>query len=208
MKHTKFLVISLLLFSASASAAPKEKVYSCAIKKTLGRHFARCTDKSETPLLEDAGQPVQQAGGIHIRDASGTTFDNMTFLSMFGSAAPVILNKGSGHVLSYDTNGEVSKITKVYFDGANCTGNAYAFPPDIVLKNKYLANYQAWPGGAQALKIIGFNGGVVTMLSSFQSDTCSVLNSAMAKPTLVAPASFDSSDPLTLALPLEIVGAQ
>lgn len=178
-----------------ADAQPLIKIAGCSVSKAHGVLSVSCSDGSAAE--------VSDAPSIIVKDANGAALESIAYLSIQSGAGPTILNKTSGHVIAYDWDGSMSKISKVYFDGDNCFGNAYAYFADNTLKNRIAVNNNAYPGGAQGLKITAVNG-VVNMRSYFEAGNCTAWIGGTFKLSTVVPVDFHESDPLTIALPLEL----
>jgi len=168
----------------------------CTATKSRGRLSITCADGSTASFGSSA---------YHIKDGGGVEHADLLFIGNFGAVAPTVLNQASGNVLSYDSSGNITKITRTYFDGPSCTGTPYAYPPDSVVKNKVMLNDNAWPGGAVALKIVGFQGASVNMQSKFESGACTAFPNPVSGMSIVSATTFHATDPLTLTLPLEVV---
>ncbi len=210
MKHASALLLLFFITACKVEDQPAGDVESpaptpahqnmlqaqgCSALKANGRVQVQCSDGS---------QAVFGAPAVHIKDGNGASMDNLLYVGTFTSTQ-VILNTTSHNVLSYDGAGNVTAVTRTYFDGPNCTGNAYTVPPDVVIKNKVMANSQAWPDpSVGALRIVGYSA-MANARSQFQSGACSAFVTQIAHVSQITATSFDSSDLLTLTLPLELV---
>jgi len=184
--------------SAPVTAPPTSmlKAQGCsASKDSEGKAQVQCSDGSQATM----GRPA-----VHIKDINGYSMENLLYIGTF-TATQIVLNTTSHNILSYDANGTITAVTRTYFDGPNCTGHAYTVPPDVVLKNKVMANSQAWPDNSvQALRIVGY-ANTVSAQSQYQSGACSASLGTVTHVTEIAATAFDASDPLTINGPFELV---
>lgn len=207
----KLLLLSLLCLSACE--APEDSVGSGTTKGPKGPPMTAiqangcAVSKSRgilTILCADGSSATSSVPALQVKDGNGVLLDGFVFMSSFGSSATVLLNKTSGHILSYDNAGSVSKYSRVFFDQANCFGRGFVYSSEFTLKNKVMLNNNAWPTNTQALKIVGFSTGRA-LLSQYQNGVCSASVGTTDKYAEVEAADFDVTDPLTLTLPLELV---
>lgn len=210
MKKTLCLILGLNLMGClgsqsaqSPGSAPTTPLKSliatmgCSVSNTNGAFTIQCSDGSSS----SSGSP-----SLHVKDGNGNNYPNLLWAGSMGSASAVLLNTISGTTLVYDGAGSVLSVTETYFDGFNCTGNSYAVPINVVTKNQKLANAQAWPGGTQAFSIVGFSHEPVYMQSEYTNNQCaSLTDTYLSNVIKIIPSGFDSSDPLNIVLPLEIV---
>jgi len=185
--------------SSVPAAAPKSLIAAmgCSVSSTNGVFTIQCSDGSSS----SSGSP-----SLHVKDGNGNDYPNLLWAGSMGSATAVLLNTITGTTLVYDAAGSVVAVSETYFDGFNCTGNSYAVPTNVVTKNQKLANAQAWPGGTQAFSIVGFSHEPVSMQSQYSNNECTSLSDTYLSNVIkIIPSGFDSSDPLNIVLPLEIV---
>jgi hypothetical protein len=169
----------------------------CGVSKTRGRISVNCADGSSA----EAESPT-----LKIKDGNGADFpSNLLYFAMSGPQAPVFINSTSGNALGFDKDGNLTKITIVYFDGPACTGNGFSPVADLIIKNRIFTNNQAWPGNPQAIKITGSAPGVTAVQSNFTAGACNASIMNVANTARVIQATFDVSDPVTIVQPLELV---
>lgn len=211
----KSLLACMLLFlfgckegspSDNASKQPDQpliKTAGCTITKNHGVISIDCADGSNASFNEPV--TTVASSGLSIKDATGTSYANLKYVTSI-SSTHTLLNTTSGHVLSYDNNGNITTATATFYETNNCTGVAYAYPSSgAFIKNRVLANNNAWPTSTDALKIVGYNNGTINMLTRFSNGACSANVGTSTQLPIVEPSTLDSSDPLTLDLPLELV---
>lgn len=204
MKH-QILILSLLALcsckqmeqTSEADADPMLKSKGCSTEKKDRKLKIKCADGSSSEAAST---------GFSLKDGNGIAYPELQYIASTSPYTPVVLNKDSGHVLAYRSDGGVFFVNKVYFDSPGCTGSAYISATGFVnFKNVFVDNVNAWPGGADALKVVGFSSGAISIVSEFTNNACAVTSITSGQYLRVLPDSFSSSDPLTMTLPLEVV---
>lgn len=200
------IIVSLLIVGCKeqaamdAEAAPDGRTqlqsHGCSISKRKGVMSITCADGSSASSAPAA---------VHIKAGNGAEYSNLLVIGFY-DAMPMVMNTESGNVLSYDGAGNISTISATLFDGINCTGNAYALQSSSgVVKNRVFGNNQAWPGGAQGLRVIGHSAISVSFQSQFTGGNCLATSVSYSNVMKLAPTTLDPTDPLTLPQPFELV---
>jgi hypothetical protein len=180
--------------SPRAPAAPLIQSQGCTVSKFRGRVTVSCADGSRAE---------GDVGAWTLRDRNGVNLTDLVFLDTNGFRSTV-LNKVSGHVLSYNGDGSIHTISRTFYEFDNCQGTIFTAQYDQVLKNKVSRNNNAYPGSG-ALRITGFLPGALNMRSMYENGVCVSYTGMTTGFAIVEPAEFASSDPQSLALPLEVV---
>lgn len=175
---------------------PLLKTHGCKVAKNRGVLKVECSDGS----FAEAGAP-----SYHIKDAAGVDLDNLMFLQSWSQSGIHVVNKTSGHVLSFDSAGNVTKLSRVLYTTSDCTGVGYAFISDAVLKNKVVANNGAAHSSVEALKVVDFEPTTTVFQSKYEGFVCSGHVGSGPGAVIVEASEFHDSDPVTISLPIEIV---
>lgn len=177
-------------------AEPMLKTQGCSVFQTNGVVKIECADGSKA----EAGVPR-----YHIKDASGTSLTDLMFLQNWGQVGVVAVNKRSGNVLAYDSAGNVTKITRTLYESADCSGQAYAYMSDFVIKNKVMANSGAAQVSVEAFRVVGYVSLAFPFGSKFEGGVCTGHSGSAPGAVAVEPTQFDDTDPVAIGLPVEIV---
>lgn len=191
---------------AAPIAPPRQNLIQsqgCTASKSGRTISLNCSDGSSTSF--------NAAPSIHVKDGLGVDKPNLIFAGHHDGFYS-LYNSTSGNTLIYTTGGGLSSITEVYFENANCTGQAYAWVQSgPSLKGRVLLNDNAWPGGAQALKITGLYASA-SVLSHYQNGSCTAAGPGLSTATTFSPGissleaiALSASDPQSITLPIELV---
>lgn len=172
------------------------KTEGCSVLKTNGVLKVECSDGS----FAEAGVPQ-----YHIKSSDGTSLDDLMFLQNWGQVGVLAINKKSGNILSYDSKGELSKLKRTLFNTFDCSGTAYAFGSDFIVKNKVFLNDGAALGDVEAFRVVGYESATVQFNSIFEGGSCLPWNGSASGASIVIGAELDDTDPIAIGLPIEIV---
>jgi hypothetical protein len=181
------------------SPEPMLKTEGCSVHKTKGVVKIECADGSSA----EAGVPQ-----YHIKDASGTELDDLMFLQNWSQVGVLAINKRSGNILSYDSGGNITKINRTLFTSGDCSGTAYAFFSDFIVRNKVMANNGAAPGSVEAFRVMSYDPTTLSFNSKFEGGVCSSHVGSASGATIVEATELDDTDPIAIGLPIEIVITQ
>lgn len=208
----KTLITLLLLVTVNAHAkVTKPKIHKCVTTKIDREIIVTCTDKTKTRVKEDDPTQVQQPvepQTMHIKDANGTEYKNLLHITTGTTVNHLLLNKTTGHVLGYESTGNLSVISKTLYESTDCTGTMYATHNGSALKNRIFVSNAASSDGAEQFKITGYQPAYIALRSQYQAGVCTSLSASVNNLTVVAPVVADVADPVTLNFPLEIVWAK
>ncbi len=212
MKHASVLLLCFFITACKVEDQPAADNESpppahqnmlqssgCSVSKSHGVFTVLCADGSSAT----SGTP-----SAHIKDGNGADIPNLTFVGNGIANYQLFRNTVSGNVLAFNAAGAIAAVALIYFDGPNCTGNAFTSAlGGSFLKNQVFASNSAWPGGAQAIRTVGFAPVPPTMQSHFTAGACTnaVVSAGLANLFNVVQTTFDATDPQSLVLPVELV---
>ena len=164
-----------------------------------------CADAPQSKTNQSSSPSTASPSRYIVRSTTGEAYSDVDVLQIWNQNAAIILNKKSGNILSFTNSGVRAQITRTFYESADCSGQAMAFPgaePNI--KNKLFANSGARPPSTPALRVTGFFASSKTFQSIFEAGVCGPWASSASGGVYLVPAEFDSSDPVSIEVPIEI----
>lgn len=161
---------------------------------------------SEAPRTKSTAESSTAAVSRYIvRTASGQSISDVEVLQVWNQNASIILNRKSGNILSFTTNGVRMQITRTLYESADCSGQILAFPgAEPNFKNKLFVNSGGYAPSAQALRVTGYFTTTKNFQSQFTGGVCSAFVGTGSGGVYLVPGEFDSTDPVDIEVPLEV----
>jgi len=195
------IVIALMIGAQANAAATATAIASvtptCTMIKDSGQIVVSCNDGTKSVLNY---QPVMN-GAVHVADANGRDWPNLVYMGPMQ-----VLNRTSGDVLTYESNGNLQAVTAVFFEGTSCNGHAFIHISNYIVMNQVYLNVNAFPAGGDGIKIVG-QPSAPTFIQSYYSQGKCVKSSQPNQTNLaiVQSVSIPSSDPKALAQPMYMI---
>lgn len=194
--------------SPAVPAVPIAQIQSvgCTVSKASGFAKISCADGSSASVALTAPKY------FYPKDVDGVEYPGLVY------APGGWFNTATGNLLSYDSSGNLGSLNIVYFTNANCSGVPYMLGGRPGILGTVMLSQNASPNSEQAFKIIGYDTTPPTILSEFTGGHCLAyapppVNFGTPPPPgpqvkLQAVAVLDSTDPITMPGPVQLMIAQ